>query len=74
MASTNCVVFSWHHQGRVECFFLELSASHNSNIHFLRVQEAVVQRGARWARGMLLLRLMARAFACAASAVALVLA
>ena len=44
MASTNCVVFSWHHQGRVECLFLELSASHN--IHFLRVT-----RGGRAAWG-----------------------
>ena len=44
MASTNCVVFSWHHQGRVECLFLELSASHN--IHFLRVT-----RGGRLAWG-----------------------
>ena len=44
MASTNCVVFSWHHQGRVECLFLELSASHN--IHFLRVA-----RGGRLAWG-----------------------
>ena len=34
MASINCVVFSWYHQGRVECLFLELSESHN--IHFLR--------------------------------------
>ena len=42
MASTNCVV--WHHQGRVECLFLELSASHN--IHFLRVT-----RGGRIAWG-----------------------
>ena len=49
MASTNCVVFSWHHQGRVECLFLELSAS-----HFLRVT-----RGGRvaWGLVMLLLRL-----------------
>ena len=44
MASTNCVVFSWHHQGRVDCLFLELSASHN--IHFLRVT-----RGGRFAWG-----------------------
>ena len=44
MASTNCVVFSWHHQGRVECLFLELSGSHN--IHFLRVT-----RGGRLAWG-----------------------
>ena len=44
MASTNCVVLSWHHQGRVECLFLELSASHN--IHFLRVT-----RGGRVAWG-----------------------
>ena len=44
MASTNCVVFSWHHQGRVECLFLELSASRN--IHFLRVT-----RGGRVAWG-----------------------
>ena len=44
MASTNCVVFSWRHQGRVECLFLELSASHN--IHFLRVT-----RGGRLAWG-----------------------
>ena len=44
MASTNCVVFSWHHQGRVECLFLELSPSHN--IHFLRVT-----RGGRIAWG-----------------------
>ena len=44
MASTNCVVFSWHHQGRVEGLFLELSASHN--IHFLRVT-----RGGRVAWG-----------------------
>ena len=44
MASTNCVVFSWHRQGRVEGLFLELSASHN--IHFLRVT-----RGGRVAWG-----------------------
>ena len=44
MTSTNCVVFSWHHQGRVECLFLELSTSHN--IHFLRVT-----RGGRIAWG-----------------------
>ena len=44
MASTNCVVFSWHHQGRVEGLFLELSASHN--IHFLQVT-----RGGRVAWG-----------------------
>ena len=44
MASTNCVVFSWHHQGRVECLFLEPSPSHN--IHFLRVT-----RGGRIAWG-----------------------
>ena len=44
MASTNCVVFSWRHQGRVECLFLELSPSHN--IHFLRVT-----RGGRIAWG-----------------------
>ena len=42
--SPTCVVFSWHHQGRVECLFLELSPSHN--IHFLRVT-----RGGRIAWG-----------------------
>ena len=63
MASTNCVVFSWHHQGRVECFFLELSPSRN--IHFLRVT-----KGGRIARGMRSPCLMARACAYAASAVA----
>ena len=44
MTSTNCVVFSWRHQGRVECLCLELSESHN--IHFLRVP-----RGGRIAWG-----------------------
>ena len=44
MTSTNCVVFSWHHQGRVECLFLELPTNHK--IHFLRVT-----RGGRIAWG-----------------------
>ena len=69
MASTNCVVFSWHHQKRVECLFLELSPSHN--IHFLRVTRGGrIAWGSVWARGMRSPCLMARACAYAASAVA----